>query len=225
MRGGGWLAALALPLVMLATPAVAQSARDLLTHAAFEDRSREVALARVDRVRSMALAGAADDQDSAVLAAVAQGYRAKLVGSRSEAAAARKQFEAVAARFPRNPEAQLGLAAWHLGVINRVGRFVGRLVGAQRGVGMAALERSVALGGNRAMFAGLAGLMLIELNPDDKRGLSLIEAATHGATPTPLDRVIQRSSTLVLGTLRQGKEKEAQLLADRLLPFGWYKHK
>lgn len=221
---GGWLMALAPPLLMLSAPAVAQDPRDLLTHAAFEDRNRDIALARVDRVRALALARAADDQDSAVLAAIAQGYRAKLTGSRSEATAARKQFEAVATRYPRNPEAQLGLAAWHLGVINRVGRFVGRLVGAQRGIGLAALERSVTLGGNRAMFAGLAGMMLIESNPGDKRGKSLIETASNAATPTSLDRVVQRSSTLVLGTLRRGKKKEAQVLADRLLPFGWYKH-
>ncbi len=221
---GWWIGSGVVACMTLAAPAVAQSARDVLTQAAFEDRSREVALVKVDRVRAFAVAHP-EDEDAAVLAAVALGYRAKLTGSRSEATAARKEFETVCARYPRNPEAQLGYGAWHLGVINRVGRLVGRVVGAQRGTGIAAIEKAVTLGGNRAMFSGLAGLMLIELDADDPRGRTLVEAAARAPTPTPLDRIVQRSAAQVAAMLRQGNTKQAQALADRLLPFGWYKPK
>ncbi|KQR83958.1 hypothetical protein ASG07_04900 [Sphingomonas sp. Leaf343] len=221
---GRWIGSAAVACVALAMPAIAQSARDILTQAAFEDRNRDTALSRVDRVRDIA-AARPNDEDYAVLAAVALGYRAKLTGSRSEATAARKEFETVCARFPRNAEAQLGLGAWHLGVINRVGRLVGRVVGAQRGTGIAAIERSVALGGNRAMFAGFAGMMLIELDPEDARGRTLLETAVRAPAPTPLDRIVQRSAAQVAATLRQGNAKQAQELADRLLPFGWYRPK
>jgi hypothetical protein len=216
--------AAALPL-----PAAAQSARDLLAQAAFQDRSQSAALARVDRARALALATAQrlpDDQDAAVLAAGALAYRAKLTGSRTEAIEARRQLEAVAARFPRNAEAQIALGGWHLGVIAKVGRLVGRAVaGAQKGVGLAATERAVALGGNRAFFTGLAGLLRIEADPADPRGRALLDQATQAAAPGALDRIIQRNAGAVLASLKQGDTKTARALADRLLPFGWYDDK
>lgn len=227
MRSGRWsaLGLLGAPLALAATPAPAQSPRELLLHAAFEDRSRDAALAKVDRARALALAAAArspGDQEAAVIAATAQGYRAKLTGNRSEAMAAKKQFDAVAARFPRNPEAQIGLGAWHLSIINRAGALLGRVLGARRNVGVACLDRSVAYGGDRAMFPGLAGMMLIEANGEDPRGRELVERAVQASAPTPLDRIVKRASAQVAAALRRGDAKAATALADRLLPFGWY---
>ncbi len=215
------MAAVAVPL-----PAVAQTARELLTQAAFQDRSQPAALARVDRARALALAAVQrmpDDQDAAVIAAGALAYRAKLTGSRAEAIEARKQLQAVATRFPRNAEAQIGLGGWHLGVIAKVGRIVARaMAGAQKGAGLAATDRAVTLGGNRAFFAGLAGLLRIEADPADPRGRALLDQATQAPAPTALDRIIQRNAGAVLASLKQGDAKTARALADRLLPFGWY---
>lgn len=219
----------AVTMAALPLPAVAQTARDLLTQAAFQDRSQPAALARVDRARALALAAVQrmpDDQDAAVIAAGALAYRAKLTGSRTEAIEARKQLEAVATRFPRNAEAQIGLGGWHLGVIAKVGRLVGRaMAGAQKGAGLAATDRAVSLGGNRAFFAGVAGLLRIETDPADPRGRALLDQATQAATPTVLDRIVQRNAGAVLASLKQGDEKTARALADRLLPFGWYNDK
>lgn len=216
----------AVAAVVAPLPAVAQTARELVIQAAFQDRSQSTALARIDRARAMALAAVQrmpDDQDAAVLAAGALAYRAKLTGSRTEAIEARKQLEAVATRFPRNAEAQIGLGGWHLGVIAKVGRIVGRaMAGAQKGAGLAATERAVTLGGNRAFFAGLAGLLRIETDPADPRGRALLDQATQAAAPTALDRIIQRNAGAVLASLKQGDAKTARALADRLLPFGWY---
>ncbi len=226
MRFGSTCALIPLFAITLPGAASAQSVRDQLTQAAFQDRSGSVALGRIDRARAIALAASQrdpDDQDAAVLAATALGYHAKLTGDRSEAMAARRQFETVVARFPRNAEAQAGLGAWHLGVIASVGRFVGRAVaGARENTAMAALDRSVALGGDRAFFAGLAGLLRINFDPDDPRAFQLLESAARAPIPTPLDRIIQRSVVAVLGPLRKGDRKTAKALADRLLPFGWY---
>lgn len=229
MRFGSTCALIPLFAIALPQAAAAQSARDLLTQAAFQDRSGPVALARIDRARAALLAAAArdpDDQDAAVLAVIALGYRAKLTGNRSEAMTARRQFEQVVGRFPRNAEAQAGLGAWHLGIISHVGRFVARAVaGARENVGMAALDRSVALGGDRAFFAGLSGLLRINFDPGDARGFQLLEAAARAPAPTPLDRIIQRSVVAVLAPLRRGDRAAAKALADRLLPFGWYDDK
>lgn len=227
MRVRGWSAVCLLftPLAVATSPATAQTPRELLLHAAFEDRSREAALAKVDRARALALAASArfpSDQESAVLAATAQGYRAKLTGNRGEAMAAKRQFDAVAARFPRNPEALLGLGAWHLGILNRAGALLGRVVGARRSVAISCLDRSVAQGGDRAMFPGLAGMMLIEANGKDSHGRELVERAVRSATPTPLDRIVQRAAVQVAAALRRGDTKAATALADRLAPFGWH---
>lgn len=211
----------------LAAPASAQTPRELLIQAAYEDRSGPVAIARIDRARAAALATCArapDDQDAAVVAAIALAYRAKLTGNRGEAIAARKGLEVVVGRFPRNAEAHLALGAWHIGVIHKVGRFIARAgAGAQKGVGYAALDRAVALGGNRAMFSAIAGMIRLDEDESDARGRALVAAAAQGSAPTALDRINQRAAAAVTAALRRGDTKAAGALSDRLLPFGWFK--
>ena len=216
-------------MMACAIPAAAETPRDLLTQAAFQDRNADIALARVDRARAQALAAVqhdATDADAAIVAATALGYRAKLTGERSQAIAARRQFEMLVARYPRNAEAQACLGAWHLGIISAVGRLMARAAaGAREGVGFAALDRSVSLGGNRALFAGLAGLIRLNYDPNDAIAFTLLETAAKAPAPTPLDRIFQRSAQAVLAPLRRGDRKGASALADRLLPFGWYDKK
>lgn len=217
---------LLLPAVALAAPAFAETPRDLLTYAAYQDRDQAVALAKVDRARAAALATLArapDDQDAAVVAAIALAYRAKLTGARGEAIAARRQIEAVIARFPRNAEAQLALGAWHLGIVAKVGRLLARAgAGARKDTGYAALDRAVALSGGRAAIVGLAGLLRIENDPTDPRGRALVEAADTGPAPGALDRISQRAAAAVAAALKRSDMKGARALADRLLPFGWF---
>ena len=224
-----------LPILMAAgamacpTPVVAaDSPREMLVAAAFRDTDKAAALARIDRARAGAsalLSRDANDQDAAMVQATALGYRAKLTGNRGEAVAARRQFEGLVARFPRNPEASLALGAWHVGVISSFGRIVGRAaVGAQKQVGFQSLDRAVQLGGDRAMFLGLAGLLRLELDADDGRAAQLVEAAARGTTPTALDRLFQRAAAAVLVPLRRGDRKAAQKLADRLLPLGQFEN-
>jgi hypothetical protein len=218
------LAIVAAAVAVTPVAARAETPRELLTRASFVDRDKTVALTRVDRAHSVAgatLARMPDDQEAALMQAMAVGYRAKLTGNRTEAIAARRQYESLVARFPRNPEVQAALGAWHVGVIVKLGRFVGRAAaGAQKGVGYDALDRAVALGGNRAMFAGLAGLLRLELDPEDPRGRALLETASAAPAPTAIDGFIRRAAVAVLVPLRAGRAKEVKSLADRLLPFG-----
>ncbi|HXH17102.1 MAG TPA: hypothetical protein VNJ10_13325 [Sphingomonas sp.] len=212
--------------LLCATPVHAETPRELLTQAGFVDRDRNVALARIEKaaaVAGQALSRAPNDQDAAVVQAMANGYRAKLLGNRGQAILARKQYETLVTRFPRNAEAQAALGAWHVGVIAKLGRFVGRAVaGAQKVTGFAALERSVALGGNRAMFAGLAGLLRLELDPTDARGRALLEMASRAPTPTAIDGFVRRAAIAVLVPLRAGDANATRALADKLLPFGQF---
>lgn len=218
--------AVAAAACLAAPAAAAESPRDMLAQAAFADTDKAVALARIDRARSGAaalLARNADDQDAAMVQAMALGYRAKLTRNRGDAIAARKQFEALATRYPRNPEPPVALGAWHMGAINTFGRLVGRaMLGAQKEAGLNALDRAVALGGGRAMFLALAGMLRLEMDADDARGAELTEAASRAATPTAIDRQFQRAAAAVLAQLRRGDRKAAQKLADRLLPLGQF---
>ena len=227
----GWFRArvgtvFAVSVLAWSVPAFAETPRELLTQAGFVDRDRTVALARIDKAAAVAgeaLQRSPHDAEAAIMQAMANGYRAKLLGNRSQAIAARKEYEVLVTRYPRNAEVQAALGAWHVGVIAKLGRFVGRAVaGAQKATGFAALDRSVALGGNRAMFAGLAGLLRLELDPNDARGRALVETASKAPTPTAIDGFMKKAAMAVLVPLRAGDANATKTLADKLLPFGQF---
>ena len=226
-RSRGTWTGVALVASACACPAGAQtalSARDLLTRASFSDASKDAALARIGEAQ--AAAGAAlrrspNDPEALLMQASALGYRAKLTGSRADAIDARKRFEARVARDPRNAEAQMALGAWHIGAVNRLGGFVGATVlGAKKKVGFEALDRSVALGGDHALYPGLAALLRLELDPDDPRGRALAQIASRAGATTLLDRLMQRSCVAVLAQLQAGRMDAVKTLASKLLPFG-----
>jgi len=210
--------------VLGSAPVAAQSAREILTQASFSDSDEASALRRV--TTAYAVAGSAltrkpDDREAQLMRATALGYRAKLTGNRADAIAARRQFEAMVAQNPRDAEAQLALGAWHVGAVKKLGSIVGRAaVGAQRSVGLASLDRAVALGGDRALFTGLSALLRLELDPRDPRGRALAETAARGGVTTPIDRILQRAATMILTPLRTGDTQATRKLASQLLPFG-----
>jgi hypothetical protein len=219
-----WAAPAIAAVMLAAAPARADSPRDLLTQASFGVRDRGAALARIAAARAgstATLRAGATDREAQLMQATAIGYQAKLTGNRAEAVQARQQFEALVAREPRFADAWLALGAWHIGAVYRLGGFLGRAaLGAQKSSGLAALDRSVALGGNRALFSGLAGLLRLQLDPADPRGRALTEAASHATAPTPLDLILQRNAAAMLPTLRTGDAKRIKAAASRLLPFG-----
>jgi hypothetical protein len=211
-------------LLLVAAPASAQSARDLLTEASFATTDKAAALARVGAAEQAAarlLQRTPGDREAQLMWATALGYRAKLTGSRADAVAARKRFESLVAQAPDDAERHLALGAWHVGALNKLGTMVGRaLLGAQKATAYASLDRAVTLGGGRALFTGLAALLRLELDPADARGRALAEAAVKAPAPTMLDRQMQRAAAAVLVPLRAGRRAEAKLLASKLLPFG-----
>jgi len=211
-------------LVLAPLPAWAQSARDFLTQASFVDRDRDAALRHIGAAQTAAagvLRGRPGDREAQLTQVTALAYRAKLTGSRTEAVAARKGFEGLIARDAGDAEAQLGLGAWHMGAVNKLGRLVARAaLGASRATGLAALDRAVALGGNRAFVSGLSALLRLKADPDDPRGRQLAEVAARAQVRDPLDRAMQRAAAAVLAPLRAGNAAAAQATATRLLPFG-----
>lgn len=203
----------------LCAPAFAQTnPRDLLTQVSFSDRSTVDALRRVQAV----IVATEDDAsfDARVTRATAIGYRAKLTGSRSDLAASKKLWDALVAFNPRDPEGQLGLGAWHLATLERTGGLLGRVLGANRTAGNAALDRAVAAGGNRAFYAGLAALFRLRADPDDARARQLAEQAAKAPAPTALDRIVQRATQATLAPLRAGNHAQVRATARRLLPLG-----
>lgn len=211
----------ALALTALAAPVQAQTGtRELLTQASFVDRDKASALRKVQAVVS------ATDHDTSldarILRATALGYRAKLTGSRSDLTASRKLWDAVVAASPRDAEGQLGLGAWHLGTLSKTGALLGRVFGANRATGNAALDRAVALAGNRAFFPGIAGLFRLKADPADARGRQLVEQAANAGTATSLDRIMKRAAGQMLSTLRGGNAAQVKAAAHRLLPLGTF---
>ncbi|KQX20178.1 MULTISPECIES: hypothetical protein [unclassified Sphingomonas] len=211
-------------LVAMASPLQAAAPRQLLAEAAFVARDKAVALGQIaeaERVAAAVLAREPGNREAAFARAMALGYKAKLARHRGEALEARRLFEALAADDPRDAEAAAAVGTWHLdSVIDLGGLVAGMAIGAKKAIGFAMTDRAVALGGNRATYAGLAALLRLAIDPDDPRGRSLAERAAAAATPQPLDRVFQRSAVAILASLKGGNDKATQKLARQLLPFG-----
>src|SRR3546814_7726964 len=103
--------------------------------------------------------------------------------SRSNALVAKKMFEALAASDPHDPEAQAAVGAWNVDAVSQLGSFIaGAALGADRKAGLAATNRAVVLGGDRAMFPGLAALLRLSMNSNDVHPRGLAEAADGKST-------------------------------------------
>lgn len=214
-----FVAALSMPAMQLQ----ATTPREILADAAFKAADLGSALKLImeaDRAAAL-LARDPGNRDAALIRAMALGYRAKLTRSRADALAARKQFEGFAAANPRDAEAVASVGTWHLdSVIDLGGLVAGMAIGAKKATGLAMMDRAVLLGGNRAMYSGLAALLRLAIDPADPVGRSLAEKASVAATPFALDQILKRHATAVLVPLRAGDPKAAQRLARQLLPFG-----
>lgn len=204
--------------------AAAENTRQLLIEAAFFTNDKAAALATVNAAEAQSLATLRrnpGDQDAKLTRALAASYRAKLLNSRSEALAARGLFEKLVAEDAGNAEAQAALGGWHIESLATLGGMVGRMaLGARRNVGLAALDRAVALGGNRAIYLGLSALLRAELDPDDPRAKTLAEAAFRAPAPTMPDRIMQKSAGELLAALKSGNNAAIKAKARQLLPFG-----
>lgn len=218
---------IAVSAIVSATPcaAMAESPRDLLTTAAFQaaDKSRALALvAQAITASDRILAARPGDHEATLQRAIAIGYRGKLTRSRSDVRASLTVFKQLATQNPRDAEAQMVIAGWHLGAIDQLGGFVaGAALGARTQAGEVALMRAVTLGGDRAFYPGLAALMQIRKDTDDvPRARRWAEAAVAAQTPTPLDSIMKRAALAMLPALRANDGKAAALLARKLLPFG-----
>jgi len=207
----------------LASPAAAASPREILTQASFLTSDKAAALSLINQglaASEAILAHDPQDKEAQMQRGVAIGDRGHLLRSPSDAKAARRIFEAFLAANPRDPEAHLAMATWHLDTVD-AGFFATTLLGGKKDVGLVELDKSVALGGGRPFFTGFAALMRIRLNPNDvATARTLAEQAAVAPAPTPLDRIAKRAAQMVLIPLRSGDGRTAALLARKYLPFG-----
>jgi hypothetical protein len=211
----------------IGAPALAQTAspRDTLIRAAFATRDKPQALALISQALAQTqamLARNANDREARLQQALATGYRGQLNRSPSDAKATRVMLLALAASDPRDAETQIAVAGWHLTAVSDLGGFLaGTLLGARRTEGLAALDRAVVIGGNRAFFPGYAALIRIRVDSGDTTmALRLAERAATAAAPGPIDRIMQRAALRLLVPLKAGDGTAASKLAKVLLPFG-----
>jgi hypothetical protein len=206
-----------------ATPVFAATPREMLTQASFQTTDKATALTLINQGLAAAeaiLAHEPQDREAQMQRGVAIGDRGHLMRSPGDAKTARHIFEAFLSANPRDPEAHLAIATWHLDTVD-AGFFAAALLGGRKDIGLAELDKAVALGGGRPFFTGFAALMRIRLNPGDvatARGLA--EQAAAAPAPTQLDRIAKHAAQAVLIPLRSGDGRTAALLAKKLLPFG-----
>lgn len=212
-------------IVLAAPAAAAASPRATLVTAAFQTNGKTQALALVNQaIKSLdaALAKQPGDRDAQLQQGIAYGYRGKLTRSLGDARRGRDLLTAFANRHPSDPEAQIALGGWHLTVITEVGGFVGSsALGASKSKGLAALNKAVNLGGNRAFFPAYAGLARVALDAKDAPAAKLLlDKAVNASAPTEVDRITQAAAKRVAALIRAGDNKAASHLAKQLLPFG-----
>jgi hypothetical protein len=216
-------AALLVAAVGTAGQSAAATPRETLTQAAFLTSDKAAALALVNQALAAAQAQLAinpHDREAQMQRGVGIGDRARLTRSPGDAKMARHLFETFLAANPRDPEAHLAIASWHLDTVES-GFLATTMLGAKKEIGLAALDRAVALGGARPFFSGFAAMMRIRLNPKDvATALRLAEQAAAASATTPLDRIAKRQAQALLIPLRAGDGRTAGLLARKLLPFG-----
>ena len=210
--------------LLIALPAAAETPREILFDAAFRVQDKRAALAQIDKAEQAATAALArtpHDREAFLIRAMAIGYRAKLNSSRSSALEARQLFDSLAAADPQDAEAQALVGGWHIDAVAKLGGLAaGAMLGARKKSGFAAIDRAVALGGERAMFPGIALLLRLSLDPRDPTGPRLAQMAAQGTTPSTIDRIMQRAALEILAQLRTGDSRAVQAAAKRLLPFG-----
>lgn len=205
--------------------AAAATPRDTLIRAAFMTHDKAEALVLVNQALAQTkttLAQAPNDTEAKLQEALAIGYRGQLNRSLGDAKAAHAALASLAASNPRDPEAQVAVAGWHLTAVGDLGNFLARSVlGASRSEGLASLDQAVALGGNHAFFPGYAALIRIKLNSSDTAApLRLAQRAAGAQATTAIDRILQRAATRLIPLLQAGNGAAASKLATQLLPFG-----
>lgn len=210
-------------LLAFASPVAAATPRELLTQASFQTTDKSAALSLIAQALSSAeaiLAANPGDREAQMQRAVAIGDRAHLTRSPSDAKTSRHLFEAFLAANPHDPEAHLAVATWHLDTVD-AGFFATTMLGAKKDVGLAELNKAVALSGGRPFFTGFAALFRIRLAPNDvATARALAEQAAAAPAPTLLDRIAKHQAQALLIPLRSGDGRTAALLARKLLPFG-----
>ncbi len=213
----------AVAAIVAAAPAVSATPRDLLVQAAFQSTDKDQALTLVGQSIAQseaALAANPRDKEAFFQHAIGIGYRAKLTRKPGDAKTSRRLLEQYAAQYPRDPEAQLTIGGWHLDAIAD-GFLAATVLGAKKDLGVAGIDKAVALGGDRAFFRSFAAMMHIRLDPKNVGvARTLAEQAARGSTPTALDRIGKRDAEQMLIPLRAGDGKAAAQLARKLLPFG-----
>lgn len=219
------LAVAAVAIVACVAPVHAASPREDLIRAAFATHDKGQALALVNQAiaNSQAiLAQSPGDREAKLQQALGIGYRGQLKRSPTDAKTAHSLLQSLASSDPRDPEAQIAMAGWHLTAVGDLGNFLARtLLGADRATGFASLDKAVAMGGNRAFFAGYAALIRIKLDSSDTATpLRLAQRAANEQAPGPIDRVMQRAAQRLIPMLQAGDGAGASKLAKQLLPFG-----
>ncbi|PZQ54299.1 MAG: hypothetical protein DI555_12760 [Novosphingobium pentaromativorans] len=219
------LAVSAMVAAVIAPAALADTPRELLTTAAFQAPDKKKALALIGQAIAESdriLVARPGDHEATLQRAIVVGYRAKLTRSRTDARASLAVFQRLAAQNPRDAEAQMVIAGWHLDAIDQLGGLVARTVlGAKAEAGEAALSRALTLGGNRAFYPGLAALMRIRKDEGEvAQARRLAETAAAAPAPTALDAQMKRAALSILPSLRANDGKSAARLSRKLLPFG-----
>jgi tetratricopeptide (TPR) repeat protein len=187
------------------------------------DRARANALLeQAEALFDQALKLAPGNNEAALQRAIAVGYRAKLANSPGLARQARRGFEQVIARDPRDALAHAALGGWHGESVATLGRFLaGTALGANRQGFEQSFERAMALNPEGPAIPTFFAFTALALDAGNaKRAQALLERADKARARDGFERLVQAHARAVLPLLRKGDVAAARREAARLSPLG-----
>lgn len=187
------------------------------------DRARaEALLEQAEALFDRALAVEPGNNEAVLQRAIATGYRAKLRNSPGLAREARRGFEQVIARNPRDALAHAALGGWHGEAVATLGRFLaGTALGANRAGFEQGFERAMALNPEGPAIPTFFAFTALALDAGNaKRAEALLERADRARARDGFERLVQGNARAVLPLLRKGDVAAARREAARLSPLG-----
>ncbi|WP_199555651.1 tetratricopeptide repeat protein [Sandaracinobacteroides hominis] len=195
------------------------------TMAAFATTDKAVARVQLQTAEAdfdKALEKSPGNFDALLQKAVVIGYRAKLDSNPGLAKQARRNFEAIVARYPNSPLANAALAGWHGESVATLGKFLaGTALGAKEAQALKLYEKALALpGGDPVVPYFYASNLLTLSSPDVAKIRALLQRSLKASPDDGFERQVQKNARALLVSLEKDDPADTRALARKLSPLG-----
>jgi len=184
-------------------------------------RAREL-LGQAEQDLARALKADAGNLDALLQHGIVVGYIAKLENSPGLAKQARRSFDAVLAKQPKDVLALGAMGGWHGESVATLGSFVaGTALGAKKAESLRFFNEAMAQNPEGASIPTFYGFTLLSLDAGNApQAKALLARADKAKAADGFEALMQRNAREVLALLNKGDAAAARTAARRLSPLG-----